>query len=461
MSLSTCFRPSLAGVALILTLACGGGGGGGSASATVQPGGGSAGTVTVLPPQFAGLSNWVAYQDGSGPWTVATPSGGQYTFTVTDPAGRYGLAVVSSDTATGTPSSMIGSIYHLTRTEASLVDLSNRKVYSTASLSGTLAGTVSGDTVLVRMRGKSTTLASGTTAFSFGAPQGQADLIAVRKPGGGTAEAVLVARDVPVLASGSAIALDFATGWVLQPRSASLSGALLPNESSLIGVSYLTPTTSASLASASGNALSFNAVPAANLAPGDFHVITGQALDAVTGASRRAGVYSKAATAGSLTLPPPTPVPTFGAAGGAPYARPQLSWAPLAGTKQTYWFAYDTSTYASWDLTLSSGWLAGNAAPTYTFPAFTSLAGWNNGWGFTPGATLAWSYYNLSLSTPDPGWYTGGPRTYQDGATFWISMAQGTAVAADVLPGRSMKVLASGAPRTVPPQRLAEVEPGL
>ncbi len=122
-------------IAIFTTLltACGGGG-----SATPPPAlpGVGAGTVSIDTVDRAGVAatHFFAYQDGDGPWqTHAEQSPGHHDITITDPAGRYSIAVAdattpprASDVGQSFPLSThtsTGYIVHTTRSEATSLNL--------------------------------------------------------------------------------------------------------------------------------------------------------------------------------------------------------------------------------------------------------------------------------------------------------------------------------------------------
>lgn len=412
---------SLAGLTL-LSLACGGSG---SSSSNSKESASQAGSVTVIPPSISSSNYWVAYQDDDGPWQVAAPSGSSYTFNVTNAAGRYGVVLVDEASAL-----VYGSILHLTRKEASRVDFSNQVAYATTTDSGSVAGLSSADTGTVMLRRRGWQLPAGATSYSLSrVPPVASDLLAIRKAGGGPADRMVTLRNYSH--TGPSIpGIDFNQGWSLSPQSLSVGGTLDSGETLTTYASWITPTTSIMLASASGSALAFNAVPPAYQAAGEIHAAGGYAANYTTGTRRYAVAYSKSAQGISLTLPPQANVPSFGSAGTTPYFRPTLSWRPLPNTLNTYIWADDTtSNNMQWDFSVSAGWLAGNAAPTYTFPDLTALQGWKNTWGFVPGHTLSWSYSNRWSSAPDQGFYTLGVRSFAEGSTYWSSYVTGSLTA--------------------------------
>ncbi len=412
MTASLKFHQILAPVAVALALACGGGGGSKTSTA-------AGGTVTVLPPQFDGDAYWVAYQDGSGPWKVVGPSNGKYTFTVTDPAGRYGMALIDEEPGSPTPAYVDGQVHYFTLAEVSQIDYSSFRLLTSAVVTGSVSGLQAADTARVHVRTRAANVAAGGSSYNFLAFSGTHNLAAIRQAGGGAADRLVVLRNISLPSSVPPI--DFASqGFALTPQSATATGED-SGDSVVTYANWLTPNTSTNLAIATGNALAFNALPAANHQADETHFIGARATQSATGKTCLAGRYTKSPVGVAITLPAKINSPVFGTAVTTPYYRPTLSWSPIAGSLASDVFAADTTNHIYWSATFSAGWLAGNTATSYTFPDFSGLAGWNNAWGFAYGSSLSWSFANRWTSSPDAPFFVNIARSHPEGERFWRS----------------------------------------
>jgi len=410
----------LGSTALALALACGGGGGS-KAPATSGGGSGSGGTVTVLPPVLPGDIFWVAYQDGNGPWKVANASGGQYTFTVTDPSGRYGLAFVDVVPGPSAPSDVFASLYYFTRSEVSQLDFSSIQILSSATVSGNVTGLAPSDTGTVKVRSRTASLPAGAVGYNFTAWGGSQDVVAIRKAGGLTPDRLIVSRNLTITPGGWLPTLDFATqGYALVPQTASAMGGDA-GDAITTYANWIAPKTSISLGAASGTTLAFNALPAANHLSDETHFIGAQALQSGTTKGCLAGKYTKSPIGVVNTVPAKVATPLFGTAITSPYYRPTISWAPFPGALLSWIYAQDYTNYIFWDASFSAGWLAGNTASSYTLPDFSGLAGWDNAWGLRPGSTLDWRFQNSWTSSPNAAFYLGTPGTHPEGESYWRS----------------------------------------
>ena len=410
----------------LLALGCGGG------SSSHSNDVGTTGVVTVIPPTTLNDNFWMAYQDGDGPWQVAEPRQGTFTFSVKDPAGRFGVVLVEEtpDPSGGSvPSKVLGRIFQLTRQEVARIDLSNLSQFGTSNVTGNVVASVGTDVISLQMRDSARILPLGATSFAFNAPMGQADLMALRQPNGGLPDRLFMVRNQTITGPGNLPTLDFNQAWPLLLQAAHVTG-IAPDETIATSVKWITPTTSISLCS--GGLSNWNpnlpfdiVVPAIQTPiqdPGDFYEVTVHVSN-IMRKHRLAGGYSKTAAGMTIPLPPAVTDPSFGIIPGSPYYRPVFAWAPLSGTLRTQWLVQASSSMKSWDVSISAGWLAGNSTsnPTYPFPDFSTLSGWKNTWGISHGDWFQWYYYNHGSTSPDPGWYTGGTRAYANGALFWSS----------------------------------------
>jgi hypothetical protein len=116
-----------------------------------------------------------------------------------------------------------------------------------------------------------------------------------------------------------------------------------------------------------------------------------------------------------------------------------------------------------WDVHLSKGWLGTTGTPSYTFPNFSGLSGWNDAWGLPFGQDLFWQLGSRQTTHVDPGFYFQGVRTFAAGNTAWESSANGgmnVALGSDVIAGKAVDVGAiPGRGRTGFKRALGSVQP--
>ncbi|HJV89211.1 MAG TPA: hypothetical protein VJ623_02815 [Holophagaceae bacterium] len=401
-----------ASASLALGLACGGGGG----SHAPAP---QNGPVTLIQPHYEGDSYWLAVQDGDGPWQVLDAVDGRYTFTVTNPSGRYAVALVD---VTPSPFMAWSQMFHLTRAEADTIDLSTLSYPTPVWVYGSVFGLQGNDIAAIKAHAGSTSITGPATTYSMNATAGTQDLVAVRRPFGTySADRLAVVRNL-TLTDGALPELNFDTqGIVLTPATAATTGGDV-GDSVDTYVNWVSPTTSITLNGVSGGApLSFNAVPASNLQPQELHFVGGQASQSATQKYARSGIYTKSPNQASNALKPKINAPTFGTALTSPYYRPTLSWTPLGGSQSSDIYVSDRTNAIYWNVHFSAGWLAGAHGSAFTFPDFSALAGWSNTWAFTPGNTLSWTFQNRATTVPTPAFYLDMVRPHPEGERVWWS----------------------------------------
>jgi hypothetical protein len=426
-----------------LMLACGGGGSTKSSSPSSGAPGGTPGTLVLTPPPSVSGTYWVAFQDGQmGTWQAGLLSGGSYTFNVTDPGGRYGLAIVRQSTPGGP---VQAHIYQFTRGDIATFDYSQSIPLTVGTCSGSLLGLGPTDTGTVAVRSSETYLpAGGSTYYIYAPTAATTDLLATRNPNDGPADRMAVMRGVTPTAN-TLPTLDLTSqGFQLTPATATLSGGAA-GESTSMSASWSTSGATVPLAYSSGNLLTFNAVPLAQTLSTDMHAVAGQGSNGTSGVSRRGGYFGRSLGSTPLSLPTPTPVPTFGIGATAPYLRPSITWQALPGSRLCDFYGSSTLSSVTWNVHVSAGWLNGNGHPTYLFPDFTGVAGWDNSWALPAGGTLNWYFQSRYSSNPDPGYFTSGVRAYRDGTSFWVTWVSGSIVPQAGQPAEARK----GTPATV------------
>lgn len=425
----TGLQAALVNLGLLACLGCGGGGGGSTPAPVPEPT--NKVTVSLPPPsRVGGGSWWVACQDGQGIWKVLTgvPSGPNtttYSFQVSDPGGRYGLAVVDVYPVGGGNGSL-GLLHQATLAEGRALDYSTLGPVATALVQGSLAGVLPADGGRISSGSTTKTLNAGSTVTTLTAKVGATDFVAARLPGMGTADSLVVRRGYPVSGTDPvSITFDFATGWPLVAQSLAATG-VAGGESLTLQADWATPGTSIKLAEGSVSPLSFKAAPVDRMQPGDLHALRASAHDSTGWTYRHAMAYSLSAANISLALPPSPPIPSFGtAAGTALYYRPVATWTALAGAMVHDFLFGDPSAYLDWEIHLSKGWLGNGTALTYTFPDFAGAPGWNSAWGLPFGRDLHWHLGQRQTSYVDPGFYFAAPRAYVVGQTAWEVLAYG------------------------------------
>lgn len=422
------------GVAVALLAACGGGGssGGNDAGTTTGPVvTNQSGPVTVTLPAYGGYAYWMAYQDGDGPWKVAAPSGGGFSFQVDDKAGKYAVMLVqeaSSPSTSDLPPTVMA--YHLTRAETASIDLrprpdDGRMDYTAVQF--TQQGAPASGTCAVALGSHASTTGQCDTLGSkrFSVPKDRMDAFAVHLNDSGAADALVIQRDLDMRFI-TAVNFDFTKAVALPTPSqtSALTGYVPAAGETLSHSAYLTsPSGRIRLAQGSQTSLSYPLVPAGALRSNDTYVVsaTARMVQGSVTARRSASYQSATGAAQTLTLPPYASPLALGVAPNGDAARPTMTWTPVTGSTQTNIFAWEQSgTGPTLDFTFSAGWIGGARTVNYTAPDLTGL-GWKRSWNLKRRTQMTVYYTEDFSSRPTPAYFAGMPFDKVEDRTSWFT----------------------------------------
>jgi hypothetical protein len=141
----------------------------------------------------------------------------------------------------------------------------------------------------------------------------------------------------------------------------------------------------------------YDALPVAQLAPGDVQRLVGYAQSCCVPESRTVDVYFRNAVDRTLAFGPAAATPTISTVTGSSFARPRIqmpvqpeynrsievffSQGSGASERSTYYRAssdYYATAPTTWDL---------------TYPDVSAVAGFNTAWAFQPGASTSWTVF--------------------------------------------------------------------
>lgn len=371
---------------------------------------GGSGPVTVTP---QGSIPWLAFQDGNGAWTLLSGT----TFTVTDPAGRYGLAWVC--TYTSSPPE-VNVVQATTGESASAtVDCPPATILANITVSGTLQGMQSTDTGYVAIGTLSTSPINSPFNYSVTPAQGSHTLVAYGRDQSGAPTTMLVRPSVSFYTSQTGYNLDLSSSAAASFTDATATLTNYLQNAGLNMYAYLlSPTTGrAKLASGSTSSLTVPVVPA-SLRGQDIFLLSG------LGASGQEVDRTVTSIAGQVSLPLPSTLSSgsIGVANGIATA----SWGSVTfgqtGGVTLYVADVDplgVTTSPRWHVAATTGWLGTNSA--YTFPDLTSTSGWQAAWNFPTGinasARTSVLHANLALSAAELFLQTLAFRSFPAGVT--------------------------------------------
>lgn len=336
---------------------------------------------------------WVAYQDGDGSWRVIEKkSTGVYREEVSDPAGRYGLAIVSPG------AQPVITLYQGTLAEMSTIThVFAPFVPGAYTVQGQIKGATAGlDTVTAALGFNtvtSTTLVPYAMNFLAGAKY---DLVAYRrKLATGMTDKFYIERNIQ-LSGNSTHSIDFnddlhsgnAERYTVSAPDITDGSVMLRT----VNRTVLTVSESHSF----GAPIPYAALPAAQMREGDLYIANLTATSQsgmLTIRQMRRMAFAQPANQ-NTALPALFGSPGVTAADGNITA----TWSPYPNA-----LAYNLQCAADagsqWNVLLSAGWLQANTRHGYTLPALSSLAGWLNAWS-PAGGEREWTFDAITSNRP-------------------------------------------------------------
>lgn len=368
---------------------------------------------------------WFAYQDGIGigPWIVVAPAPAN-TYSV-DLSGSGGVAWVEPDGNGGFHTQVIYS------SRPGILELADANCARTGGK--TVTGTVSGlgltDQALISLGTSGSAATFAVPGYTINrVPAGNRTLIASRSsitlPSIVYTTNKVVLRRNQNIADGGIIPLINFDAEGFAPVFHDLTVNNLLGWVNVSSTQYFTDNggSSGSLV-ATGSGATFPSIPGAQQVAGDFHYLTATAFPDLlnTAQLRSVGRFFFAGAAQSLTLGPVLSTPTVTDAGGAGYARLQVT-----GTVQSNYNRFMSLTYsqtgrsATVEMTGSPFVTGGGPSYLMAFPNFSGLPGWMDSWMPATGIQATWTLFGQGW---DGNALIGGEVT--EGELVWTATATG------------------------------------
>jgi hypothetical protein len=396
---------------------------------TITEGGsGGAGAIAWTFCEETGLPEWVAVQDGDGPWSRVTPEGDTYRFDIDETRGAIAFVIVDDVSGAATT-----TVLHLSSFEFEALAASRCTGPGiTKTVNGSVADLAPGEIVNVGLGSASATVVGGaaSTFTLTNVPDGPQDLIAGRQAFSGTGLSVdrlLIRRDLNP-ADGSTLApIDFdADGFDPVSGNVTVAGLSAGDEALFTGFFISENGTFAPYVSGApltGGAGSYVGIPNDRLDTGDLHY-----LQVIAGSTDGDGSFGTARTAvdifrevsdRTLELGPVLATPALTVESETPFvvraeADAQAEYDDL--------FSISLSQVANTvSLIATTGWRS--AAPTWDLrvPDLSSTAGWDGAWGLQSGSTTSWA-------ATGSGWTTSGGilgTPFEEGGSFLTAFTGG------------------------------------
>lgn len=363
---------SLAIAVMLAVMIAGCGGGGGRIANVAPPPVVSLHTVLGTTPTNAA---WVAFQDGDGAWQVLAPTAtGAYSAAVSDPAGRYGLAVASPD-ATLQP---VINVYQCTLREMrDITHAFSPVAFGALTLTGNIAGMTPGEDAVAVALGNAQSMPDTLAPYTLAALlPGTYDLLASRrKLSPGSIDKFFLRRDVP-LAGNATQNIDFASAsYAVTPAGYTLTMPDMTTGLVALRTNRRTLLTVSDPPGGDGTTMHYAALPAQTA--GDLYIADVSAMH-VNGVLATRQIRKQAfATPRNLALALPA---LFGSPAISTAAnRIRARWSPYPDAL-AYHFQFSPTAGNPWSVWVSAGWLHQNTDTGYTLPNFAVVPGWQLNW---------------------------------------------------------------------------------
>jgi uncharacterized membrane protein len=334
---------------------------------------------------------WLAYQDGTGPWTTVSGVGDTYTFNVASSTAGVAIATAPSGGGSG--------VFVLYATQSELVTGDLSDVCDVVATGKTVNGSVSGITpangeqATVSL-GDATTQAASDGPVTFSAvPSGNLDLVGFKSSLNDATDRMIFMRDLNPADGSNIGTIDFATNG-FDPISATITllggpggGGTWEVEyatSPSAGVCYYVPLQTGSYI---GSEFTARGAPAAQQQAGDFHVFT-----VTEGFSRVSQMFATLASH-TLTFGQALPTPTItDITGASAYRRlrAELTLPAEYNSIATFTFA-DGSGDHSIAVLATAAWLGGLNV-SMEVPDLSGAAGWNDAWAPASASSVDWTF---------------------------------------------------------------------
>ncbi len=351
---------------------------------------------------------WLAFQDGSGPWSRITGTGDVYQFTFQGPKGGLAFAT-ASDSSIVTVEYFAEADLH-SGTLDYVVRLDRCPVLNGETVNGSVAGLLAGELASVSL-GSARTSVNGNSPFQLtNAEDGVMDQVGFKSlasdPSSGSR--MFLQRALNPANGGSVGTVDFNGSNSFAPASATMTiSNILAGENYKHSMHYYTAGGSNTCqvgrlyveVPATGSTFTGYGAPAANQLGTDWHAV-GLFTYHGPNSFRTLHQYFKALGPQTLTLGSPLPVPTISTLAG-PYKRLQAAVTLPAEYQSRASLRYQDqgSSRSLAIVSATMAWLGGSNV-SLSLPDFSSVAGWNNAWAPATAASVFWSVLGETATNP-------------------------------------------------------------
>jgi Bacterial Ig-like domain len=370
-------------------------------------------------------AEWVAFQDGTGPWKVLEGTNGVYPFEVTNKAGKYGLAYVCPKQGTAPAAAPQGLEMRL----FTLADIRSPRVGCNVPSTGRppgwqppskttfkLSGTVKGLNVTESATAQVSSGLVGTGinvamdgTFSQALPEGKYNLLVAQldKPTPGSTnppitkfKKMILERDLNLNADATRD-FDFATqGFSPVTKTLTVNGLQAGDQgystvSTFLGTTQFSISSPGIFSSANPN-VPIDVIPENQLQTGDVYGVQTYVNRKQGRDSSGNGVITSGQIWTSSITMPAVPIVQVTAEAELPYTRAKIMLEPLTNSAmiklQLVEDVYSTTSpliyQRSWNVLASGSWFG--ISQSFTVPDFSTLTGWKPELGFQKLSDMGW-----------------------------------------------------------------------
>ncbi len=345
---------------------------------------------------------WVAFQDGNGDWTQATPTtvGSTAVYRRLFVTNRGGIATLTPqlDGALTLLSVLFGAPAELASAgDTNAIDCGDK---ASKSLLGRIDGFGVNESASISAGPflHLTVPSSATTFRLTDLPSGPHDLLATRTTfidGSAAVTRLLLRRDIDLLDGATLPPLDFASAEAVAPAIATVTIAGLGPEGAISGTRLRTSTSEMVLSFATDvptvAARPYFALPESRLIAGDVQVLH-VSTNGPSEVNRDADLYFRSPIDRTVSLGAPMIVPAISTVATSPSLRLRARFVPQADyDRSTSILFLQAATSAVVNVSMTAAYAALGDGFDLVVPDFSSVTGFDPAWALRPGGTVTWA----------------------------------------------------------------------
>ena len=322
---------------------------------------------------------WLAYQDGSGPWTTVSGVGDTYTFTVTSSSVGVAIAVEETTTSSGV------FVLYATPTELTTGNLAELcdVVFVGKTVTGTVAGIdpTLGESATLSLADASTQVTQDGAFGIEGVPDGIVNFVGYKQSQAGSSDRMILDRGLEPADGEDIGTYDFGTqGFDAVSATISVQGGSADTgswqteyaSSPSAGICHYAPMNGFLY---SGNQFTTGGAPAAEQQAGEYHVVT--LVDGLNSVSETFSDWQNRSIAFGEAIPTPTITDITGA-GDYRRLRAEVLLPAEYDALASLSLVDDTGNRA-FAVFATAAWLGGLDV-TLEVPELGDVAGWDDTW---------------------------------------------------------------------------------